>query len=331
MNICAAPMEGITGYIFRNAHHRIFSGIDRYYMPFLSPGAGQKLSAREKNDILPDHNREITVVPQILTNQSEYFLWMAQLLAEYGYTEVNLNLGCPSGTVTAKGKGAGFLADPGALDAFFEEVFEGMEKLLPGLRLSVKTRLGYADPEEFSQLVRVFNRYPISELIIHPRVREDYYKGVPRMECFRQSLPKLRMPVCYNGNLFSAADIEHFCKSISPVPGVTSVMVGRGLIASPWMAEEYKSGHLMEASLALEKLAAFHDALLEGYGEVISGDKNVLFKMKELWYYLGRHFPDETRSLKRIRKAQRISEYHAAVRELLVPEKFSKEEKLSFL
>ena len=328
MRVYAAPMEGITGYIFRNAHHAVFSGIDRYYMPFLSPGESRKLSAREKNDILPEHNAGLCVIPQILSNRAEYFLWMAELLAEYGYGEINLNLGCPSGTVTAKGKGAGFLAQKDALDRFLEEVFDGMEKRLPGRKLSVKTRLGYEREEEFAELIPIFNRYPISELILHPRVRNDYYQGVPRMEAFRRSLPLLRMPVCYNGNLFSAQAVERFWREDSGDGKTEAVMLGRGLIAGPWISEEVALGRPMEKEEALKKLESFHERLLEGYTETMSGDRNVLFKMKELWYYLGEYFPDCVKELKKIKKAQKLAEYRSAVSQLFVPEAFQKEREI---
>lgn len=328
MRVYAAPMEGITGYIFRNAHHAVFSGIDRYYMPFLSPGENRKLSAREKNDILPEHNAGLYAVPQILSNRAEYFLWMAELLAEYGYPEINLNLGCPSGTVTAKGKGAGFLADRDALDRFLEEVFDGIEKRFPGLALSIKTRLGYEREEEFAGLIPIFNRYPVSELILHPRVRNDFYQGTPRMEVFWQSLSLLRMPVCYNGNLFSLEDVQQFWKEASAYGKTEAVMLGRGLTAGPWISEEVKQGCAMEKREALDKLKAFHDRVLEGYAETMSGDRNVLFKMKELWFYLGNYFPASAKELKKVKKAQKLTEYSAAVDALFVPEAFEKEQRI---
>lgn len=107
---CFAPMEGITGYVYRSAHHALFPHVDRYFTPFLQPNQNHRFASRERNDVLPEHNKGITLIPQILTNRAEDFIWMAGELEALGYDEVNLNLGCPSGTVVTKYKGAGFLA-----------------------------------------------------------------------------------------------------------------------------------------------------------------------------------------------------------------------------
>ena len=180
MKFYLAPMEGVTGYIYRNAYHAHFRPMDKYFTPFLAPKHNGGFSHREINDILPEHNEGMDTVPQLLTGNSEDFLRAARELKEYGYKEVNLNLGCPSGTVAAKGKGAGFLRDPEGLELFLEQVCEGMERL--GLELSVKTRLGIEEPEEFDRLLSIYNRFPLKELIIHPRVLKDFYKYTPRMD-----------------------------------------------------------------------------------------------------------------------------------------------------
>lgn len=139
MDYLFAPMEGITGYVFRNAHHRHFHGIKTYYTPFISPNQTRKFTPRELNDVRPEHNEGVPVIPQILTNKADDFLWAAGRLKELGYTEVNLNLGCPSGTVVAKKRGSGFLEYPMELDEFLYQVYDGLAKV--GKELSVKTRL----------------------------------------------------------------------------------------------------------------------------------------------------------------------------------------------
>lgn len=329
MRIYAAPMEGITGYIFRNVHHQIFSGVDRYYMPFLSPGAGSSLTAKEKKDILPANNEGIPVVPQVLTNQAELFCGTAETLQGLGYTEVNLNLGCPSGTVTSKKKGAGFLTEKEGLDRFFEAVFEEKEHRFPEMKVSVKTRLGFEDPAEFNALIPIFNRYPIEELTIHPRVRADFYKGTPRMEVFAHALKELKLPICFNGNLFSAKEVQTFWKEYENQGNLCSVMLGRGIIASPWITQELCGPELSEQK-TLELLKQFHDSLMASYEAVLWGDRPLLFKMKELWYYLGQHFPDSAKELKKIKKSQHAAEYRAIAEEVLTAEHFKKEVPLFF-
>ncbi|MDO4331490.1 MAG: tRNA-dihydrouridine synthase family protein [Eubacteriales bacterium] len=296
-----APMEGITGYIFRNAHHACFGGMDRYYTPFLTPKQGKSFTSREWNDVLPQHNEGICVIPQILTNQAEGFLKMAGYLKEFGYTEVNLNLGCPSGTVVAKKKGAGFLAFPQELDAFLEQIFEGAD-----IKISVKTRIGKEDPEEFGPLLEIFNQYPLEKLIVHPRVQTDFYKNEPNLEVFSQTLKNSKNPVCYNGDLFSAEKIKAFTRQY---PDVDSVMLGRGLLVNPALL----TGSVPDAA----RLRAFLDKLLTDYSEILSGERDVLFKMKELWFYLGKLFPDGEKHLKKIRKSQKLSEYQSIVNTLL--------------
>ncbi len=296
-----APLEGITGYLYRNAHHAFFPSMDRYYTPFITPKKGKSFTSREKNDVLPAHNAGIHVVPQILTNQAEGFLKVAEQLKEMGYREVNLNLGCPSGTVVAKKKGAGFLAFPEELDAFLEQIFKGCD-----LQISVKTRIGKEDPEEFGPLLRIFNQYPLERLIIHPRVQTDYYKNTPNREAFARALAESKNPVCYNGDLFSDKKIREFTERF---PETDCMMLGRGLLVNPGLVEKVRNGAAPDPG----KIHAFMERLAADYGEVLSGERDVLFKMKELWFYLGHLFPEGEKYLKKIRKAQRMTEYRAAV------------------
>ena len=225
MEYSCAPMEGITSALYRKVHHQYFPGVDQYYTPFLSPSRDHVFTKRDKREILPEYNENIPVIPQLLTRVADDFLWAANALADLGYRTVNLNLGCPSGTVTAKGKGSGFLADPDALDAFLEEIFARCP-----ISISIKTRLGMRDPGEFDRLLAIYNRYPVQALILHPRVRQDFYRLPARREAFAAYYPRIAAPVCYNGDLFTLQDLGQFTQEF---PQVERVMVGRGLIADP--------------------------------------------------------------------------------------------------
>ena len=205
-----APLEGLTDSIYRRLHHKYFPGIDRYYTPFFSPTMHRTLTPRECRELPPANELNFVVVPQILTKNPEDFLWMAQKCAEQGYQEVNLNLGCPSGTVTAKGKGSGMLADTDGLDAFLYHVFSKNP-----VDVSVKTRIGFHSPEEFPKLLEIFNRYPIKELTIHPRVRKQFYKGDVDMEMFRYALENSKNPLCFNGNLRNLTEAKEVTASLS--------------------------------------------------------------------------------------------------------------------
>lgn len=296
-----APMEGITGYIYRNAHRKYFNRVDVYYSPFIVPTQNRKFTSREKNDFLPQHNDTLSLVPQILTNKAEDFIWAAREMKEYGYEEVNLNLGCPSATVVSKGKGSGFLGVPDMLDNFFEQIFSALD-----MGVSVKTRLGKESPEEFYRLMEIYNKYPIRELTVHPRVQKDFYKNRPNLEMFETAFSLSRNPLCYNGNLFSPEDFQRFTAAF---PSVDRVMFGRGLVANPGLVEEIRAREKLEK----QRLKAFHDEIFAGYEETISGDRNVLFKMKELWAYMIQVFDGGEKQVKKIRKSQHLTDYRSAV------------------
>ena len=301
MKLDFAPMEGITGANFRRLHHRYFPGVDRYYAPFLSPTREHVFTPREQREILPEYNREVWVVPQSLTKVPEDFLWAAGELHAMGYGEVNLNLGCPSGTVTAKGKGSGMLANLQGLDCFLDTVFARTP-----CAVSVKTRLGLEDPEEFGPILEIYNRYPISELIIHPRVRKDFYRHPVRTEAFETALAASENPVSYNGSIVTVQDYVNFT---ARYPQVETIMIGQGLVSDPFLAGRIKFGVQGDQ----EVLQEFHDALLEAYAEQFGSRVNAVNRMKELWVYLIRLFGDSERHGKKLFKARSPEEYLAAV------------------
>lgn len=306
-----APMEGITGYIHRNVHHSLFPGISKYFTAFIAPGQKGKFSAREKNDILPDHNRGICTVPQLLTNNPQDFITTAVKLGELGYREINLNLGCPSRTVVTKYRGSGFLAKPGELDAFFAEVFSacGGEGSLGEMQISVKTRLGVEEPEEFFRLLDIYNKYPLKELIIHPRTQRDFYSGPVHMDLFAYGAEHSRCPVCYNGDIRTGEDMRALEERF---PALDRVMIGRGLLVDPALHLQLRGGRMPDRAA----LRTFHDRIYDWYRQEMPGARPVLFKMKELWAYMGQLFEDGRRPLKKIRKAERTEAYEAAVEEL---------------
>lgn len=302
-----APLEGITNALYRNAWRAQFSPADRYFTPFITPTESQGLHTKELRDVQPEWNRGLDLVPQLLTNRPEPFIAAARKLQQLGYEEVNLNLGCPSGTVVAKRKGSGLLAEWDLLEPLLDGIFAA----LPDLRISIKTRLGKDDPEEFPELMELYNRYPVSELIIHPRIQRDFYRGPVRTVWFARGLDMATMPVCYNGDLFTAEDVAAFQRRF---PAVDRVMLGRGLIANPGLLGELRG----EAPIGREAFRAFHDRLYRDYQGALSGEKQVLHKMKELWSYWQASFTGCEKAMKRLRKAQHLTEYEGAVDYLFV-------------
>lgn len=303
MKLYFAPLEGIGGYIYRNAQADCFTPGDKYFSPFLAPKQNRSLSPKEYRDVAPENNKNIFLVPQIMANNAEIFLKAAKELKSLGYQEINLNLGCPSPTVVTKYRGAGFLAKPKELEEFLEEIFEKAD-----IKISVKTRLGMEDEEEFPRILEIYNRFPLKELIIHPRVQKDFYKNTPRREMFSYAVKSTKIPLVYNGDVFSKED----CQEIQELFGDVDVMLGRGVLANPALFGEIREGEV----LTKEKLYLFHNRILSDYKEVMSGEKNVLFKMKELWFYMAELFPDSEKYMKKIRKAQHLGEYQAFVESL---------------
>ena len=312
-----APLEGITGYVYRNAHHKFFPGTDRYYTPFVAPNYTMHFKAKEKKDVAPENNAGVPVVPQVLSNKADETLWAVEELAKRGYSEVNLNLGCPMPTVARKKKGSGLLKFTDELDAYLDGVFEGVARRpseCPPVRISVKTRLGTDSTQEAEALVRIYNRYPISELIVHPRSREDMYRGVPDREAFLLVLQNSTIPVVYNGNLCCTEDIREI-ESVCEAAGkpIGSVMIGRGFLSDPSLVRQCKGGSLITP----KELGEFHEELYRQLGETLPGSAVVLSHMKELWFYMGKLFPDGAKCLKEIRRAGSRVQYEAAVRVLL--------------
>lgn len=301
-----APLESVTTWIYRQAHAKIYGRLDKYFIPFLEPHEKRDFKTRELQEILPEHNENIYVVPQILTNRSEGFIKLAKALKDWGYEEINLNLGCPSKTVVTKGKGSGFLAKPEELERFLTEIFDALSG---EVKISVKTRIGKEDPEEFPALLELFNKYPMEELIIHPRVQKDGYGNVPRLELYELAEKQSVNPLCYNGDLYTREQIRNFAERF---PGTERLMFGRGFLRDPGLL--YNEGK--DSKDIFEKFWAFHDLVYEGYQERNMGDRNVLFKMKELWSYQVYQFLEPERLFKTFKKVQDCNEYEQMIRNL---------------
>lgn len=304
MRIYFAPLEGITGYIQRQTFAKHFGCVDKYFIPFIQPKQHGHFTSREKKDMAPENNAGLTAVPQLLTNSVHDFLLTIEKLRELGYSEVNLNLGCPSRTVVSKGRGSGQLADTEALNRFLSEIFENAQ-----VDISIKTRIGLVDPSEFETILPIFQKYPLKELIVHPRVQKEMYKGTPHKEIFAAAKAVKEFPVCYNGDIFCKPDCEQL---IQQFPDINYIMIGRGLLRNPALAREIQGG----SPLTKEEVRHYHDELYARYQKVMFGDRNLLFKMKEFWEFQICSFEDTIKAAKKIRKAQRAYQYEEAVNEL---------------
>jgi len=313
MKFYFAPMEGITTYIYRNAHHKHYSGIEKYYAPFVSPGPDQGLSMKESKDVLPEKNQGIPMIPQIMTNRSVDFIKACQVMQNFGYTELNYNLGCPSGTVVSKRKGSGFLAYPDDLNRFLEEVFNDPMIVNQEVEISIKTRVGKTSHEEWPRLMEIYNQYPMKELIIHSRVQQDFYKNTPSWEAFAHAVEISKIPLVFNGDIFRVPEYLAF---VEKFPQIDAIMLGRGIIRNPELAERIFAGDTAPDVFDKARFRAFHDELIEEYTEYMYGEKPVLYKMKELWFYMMSMFPDCGNLEKKIKKTNRLDEYNSYIDEL---------------
>lgn len=305
MKYYLAPLEGVTTYVYRNAYHQHFHKLDKYFTPFIVPHKNKKFNTRELKELSPEHNQGLFVVPQLLTNCAEDFIQTAQeIQSRFGYQEINLNLGCPSPTVVTKNKGSGFLAFPEELDRFLDTIYKKTN-----LRISIKTRIGKTDPEEFERLLNIYNQYPLEELIIHPRVQTDFYKNTPNWKVYEDATKHSKHSLCYNGDINSKNDFkiwqQHF-------PDTEKLMCGRGLISNPNLIGEISENTV----LSLEQFLSFHQMIYEEYQMISCGERNTLFKMKELWYYMSSLFEHPDKYTKKIKKSERLKDYESVVMQL---------------
>lgn len=297
-----APLEGITGQLYRNLHHRYFGGVDKYYMPFITPTREHLVTPKQFQEVNPDNNQGFPAVPQLLTRYSEDVVWMVEELAGLGYGEVNLNLGCPSGTVVAKRKGSGLLADLDYLDSFLEEIFSQTSH-----QISIKTRLGIREDQEFWRILEIYNQYPICELTVHPRVQKDFYKGEARRGLFQEIQAASKNPLCYNGDIYTLEDAQGLDKQLN-----CPLMLGRGLIANPALGRQLRGGN----KVSRQELEAFVEDIFQGYAQAFGSARNATLRMKELWTYVGQLFVQPEKQLKALKKTQDVAGYQREVARL---------------
>ena len=295
-----APMEGLTGYAWRKAHDEVFGGADKYYTPFIVANQTHFFKTREIRDL---SNNEPKLIPQLLTDKAEHFIWGAEELKNMGFDEINFNLGCPSKTVVPKGKGSAILRDPDHLDRMLDEIFSS--RIASELKISVKTRIGFEYRSEWEKILEVYNRYPISELIIHARTREEFYNGQADRDTFMDTMEWSSHKLVYNGDVYLPDD-EAFTNG-------WNVMAGRGLLRDPALFRKAKGG----PDATVKELQKYHELLLGYYGEYMQGDQPVIKHVKSMWVYFAELFDYDEKTLKELKKARHMNEYMAAANEIL--------------
>lgn len=310
--ISLAPMEGMTGFVVRNAFCHNFPGIDRYYTPFIP--AGKRLNKKYIRDISAENNSEVTLIPQLISREAEEVIYMCKTLAEYGYSTFNLNLGCPSGTVTPKGRGAGFLRNPDDIDRFLDAIFsDGQFAGEDGFQISVKTRIGMDDSLLWNRIVEVYNKYPLEELIIHPRIGKQMYKGTVDLDAYEYATEHIEsIPLCYNGDVTSISSYNNIRNRF---PETNRVMVGRGFFAHPGLIFEIRDGEL--PSDYKKRMKDYHDEVYDGLNAIFTGETDVVMHMKSIWQYLKEEYPEASGDIKKLIKAKKPEEYKSIAGRIL--------------
>ncbi|RJQ75023.1 MAG: tRNA-dihydrouridine synthase family protein [Desulfobacteraceae bacterium] len=303
--ICLAPLRGLTGAVFRNTYAHFFNGIDRAVAPFLSTIDGMRIKLSQLTEVLPENNGPIPVVPQILSKTADHFIHLARALQDLGYDTVNWNLGCPFPRVARKQRGSGLLPHPDLVDAFLEKVLAATS-----VRISIKARLGRSQADEIFALIPVFNRYPIQELIIHPRTGIQMYAGLPDLDTFETCLPLIRCSVTYNGDINTKA---HYDRLRERFPTITTWMIGRGTVSNPFLPALIKG--LVKGEVDwVAQFRQFHDCLYGRYAQVRHGPAHLVDSMKGYWNYFAGSFAKGEGVLKQVRKARSAAHYQEIVK-----------------
>jgi tRNA-dihydrouridine synthase B len=299
--IYLAPVQGITDRIYRNLFPVYFKGVDMAIAPFISSSKKMKPVNNLLREFYPDKNTGIPTIPQIMSSNPEDFTKLANALYDIGCGTVNWNLGCPFPMVVKKGRGSGMLCYPDRIESF-------LEKTMPAIKpkISIKLRIGLTYPAEVLELIPIFNRFELEELIIHPRTGEQMYEGKVDLDIFEQCLNLSKHRVVYNGDIDSLEKLEMLTKRFA---SVDRWMIGRGLIGNPFLAEKIKFNTEKPYNEKIKIIRAFHDQLFTEYSKILSGPSHITNKMKEIWTYMGSFFENGDKIRKRINKTHHRDNY----------------------
>jgi len=309
LTIHSSPLQGFTDFRFRNAFQRFFGGIDQYIAPYIRVNDILQIKPANERDILPSNNSTLNLIPQIITKDADEFLFVAKYVQELGYTELNWNLGCPYPMVAKKGMGSGLLSMPEKINAILNRVTAETD-----IQVSVKMRLGYENPQEIFHVLPVLEKYRLANIIIHPRIGKQLYKGEVDLKTFKECLGQSSHKIFYNGDINS---VRCFREMKDRFPTINHWMIGRGLIADPFLPAMIKADNPIYLENRYDVFNSFHEALLSSYEEALSGQKHLLMKMYPFWEFFIQSFPHSPKGLKKIKKARSISMYKEVVKQII--------------
>lgn len=308
IKIYQAPLQGFTDFTFRKVFAENFGGIDKYFIPYLSYGKGREIKKSQLREVLPENNAGMHVVPQVLFSDAAELFDLVDILFESGYSEINLNLGCPYPMATNKGRGAAWLEKPEALNEVLQQL---CAKGLP-VKFSVKMRAGLTDENDATAIFEVLNQFPLEEIIFHPRTASQMYEGKANPFLFAKALPKVKHPLVFNGDILSM-DLFREIKTL--LSEQNHWMIGRGLLINPELALQMK-GEVLETKQLRIRMKEFHDQLLESYSARLEGSGHILMKMNQFWTYFSESFENPHKAMKLVKKSGNLLKYNAAVTEI---------------
>ena len=306
--IYQAPLQGFTDFTYRNVFHEVYGGVTKYFISYLSFGKGQEIKKSQLKEILPENNKALPVVPQVLFSDSTELFELVSIIIDKGYQEINLNLGCPYPMATNRGRGAAWLEKPAALNETLIELFgKGLQS-----KFSVKMRAGMTNDQDAKAIFDILNQFPLEEIIFHPRTAKQMYTGKSDPSLFAAAVPQVKHPLVYNGDIFSLADLQEL-KDLLPYQH--KWMTGRGLLMDPALAMRL-NGLVMDEKMRKQKMKEFHDLLFDQYSERLQGSGHLLARMNQFWIYFSESFENPHKAMKLVKKSSNILKYNAAVVEI---------------
>jgi tRNA-dihydrouridine synthase len=307
-SLLSSPLQGFTDFRFRNAFHRYFGGIDTFYSPYIKLNGKLVIKGSYERDILPENNTTLEVIPQIITNDAEEFLFVVRYVQQLGYKELNWNLGCPYPMVAKCGMGSGLISNTSQIEHILKRVHSETDIIV-----SMKMRMGYENPTEILDVFPILEQYPIKNIAIHARIGKQLYKGGVDLESFQKCLDTSKQKIYYNGDITS---VEKFRMMQERFPSIDHWMIGRGLIADPFLPSMIKNNTTEYPKNKLEIFEAFHDTIYQEYDAYLSGPTPIRMKMLGFWEYFSASFSNPQKTFKKIKKAGNSKNYEAAVKEI---------------
>jgi tRNA-dihydrouridine synthase B len=308
LTLLSSPLQGFTDFRFRNAFQQHFGGIDTYYAPYIKLNGKLVIKGSYERDILPENNTTLEVIPQIITNDAEEFLFVAKYVQQLGYNELNWNLGCPYPMVAKCGMGSGLISNTSQIEHILQRVHTETDIIV-----SMKMRMGYENPTEILDVFPILEQYPIKNIAIHARIGKQLYKGGVDLDSFQKCLDTSKQKIYYNGDITSVSKFKELQERF---PSIDHWMIGRGLIADPFLPAMIKNNTTEYPKNKLEIFEAFHETIYHDYDAYLSGPTPIRMKMLGFWEYFSESFSNPQKTFKKIKKAGNSKNYEAAVKEI---------------